>query len=111
VSKGSRNRQQAREKITKMRALEARRRRRRSWAAGIGAAVVVIAVAVGLTLAVAGSSGGSNLGDWRHAAAEALLARLAGDPPAGRLSRAGGTRRRPDPPRRAAGQHRHRCHR
>ena len=27
------------------------------------------------------------------------------------LSRADGTRRRPDPPRHAAGQHRHRCHR
>jgi hypothetical protein len=61
VSKGSRNRQQAREKITKMRALEARRRRRRSWVAGIGGAVVAIAVAVGITLAVAGSSGGSIL--------------------------------------------------
>ena len=61
MSKGSRNRQQAREKITKMRALEARRRRRRSWVAGIGGAVVAIAVAVGITLAVAGSSGGSNL--------------------------------------------------
>jgi hypothetical protein len=62
VSKGSRNRQQAREKITKMRALEARRRRRRSWMTGIGAAVVVIAAAAGITLAVAGSSGGSSLG-------------------------------------------------
>ena len=62
MSKGSRNRQRAREKITKIRALEARRRRRRSWVAGIGAAFVVIAAAVGITLAVAGSSGGSNLG-------------------------------------------------
>jgi hypothetical protein len=62
VSKGSRNRQQAREKITKMRALETRRRRRRSWVAGIGAALVVIAAAVGITLAAAGSSGGSNWG-------------------------------------------------
>jgi hypothetical protein len=62
VSKGSRNRQQAREKITKMRALEARRRRRRSWVTGIGAAFVVIAAAVGITLAAAGSSGGSNRG-------------------------------------------------
>jgi hypothetical protein len=62
VSKGSRNGQQAREKITKMRALEARRRRRRSWVAGISAAVVVIAAAVGITLAVAGSSDGANLG-------------------------------------------------
>jgi hypothetical protein len=62
VSKGSGNRQQAREKITKMRALEARRRQRRSWVAGIGAAFVVIAAAVGITFAAAGSSGGSNRG-------------------------------------------------
>ena len=62
MSKGSRNRQRAREKIAKMRALEARRKRRHSWMAGIGAAVVVIAVAAGITLAAAGSSGGgSNL--------------------------------------------------
>jgi hypothetical protein len=59
VPNGSRNRQQAREKITQMRALEARRRRRRSWVAGIGGAVVAIAVAVGITLAAAGSGGGS----------------------------------------------------
>jgi hypothetical protein len=62
VSKGSRNRQQAQEKITKLRALEARRRRRRNWMAGIGAAVVGIAAAAGITLAAAGSSGGSNPG-------------------------------------------------
>ena len=55
MSKGSRDRQQAREKITKMRPWRRGGRRRRSWVAGIGAAVVVIAVAVGITLAVAGS--------------------------------------------------------
>jgi hypothetical protein len=58
VSKGSRNRQQAREKIASMRAMEARRRRRRNWMAWTGAAVVVAAAAVGITL-VATRSGGS----------------------------------------------------
>jgi hypothetical protein len=54
VSKASRNRQQAREKIARMRALEAKRKRRRNWLIGIGAAVVVIAAAVGITLAATG---------------------------------------------------------
>lgn len=54
MSKSNRNRQQAREKIAKMRALEARRKRRRNWFAGIGAAVVVAAAAVGITLAATG---------------------------------------------------------
>ncbi len=58
MSKGDRNRQQAREKIAKMRALEAKRKRRRSWMIGIGAAVVVAAAAVGITLAVTGSKSG-----------------------------------------------------
>jgi hypothetical protein len=62
VSKGSRNRQQAREKIARMRALEARRRRRRNWMTGIGAAVVVIAAAVGITLAVTRTGGSPNPG-------------------------------------------------
>jgi hypothetical protein len=52
VSKGSRNRQQAREKIARMQALEARRRRRRNWLTGTGVAVVAIAAAVGISLAV-----------------------------------------------------------
>jgi hypothetical protein len=64
MSKGARNRQQARAKIAQMRALEARRRRRRNWLAGIGAAAVVIAVAAGITLAATngggpGAAGGS----------------------------------------------------
>jgi hypothetical protein len=54
VSKGSRNRQEAREKITKMRPW-----RRGGGGVAVGwpgsARVVVIAVAVGITLAVAGS--------------------------------------------------------
>jgi len=54
VSKGSRNRQQAREKIAQARALEARRRRRRLWLGGLGAVTVVAATAVGITLAVTG---------------------------------------------------------
>jgi hypothetical protein len=56
VSKGNRNRQQAREKIAQMRAQEAQRRRRRNWLAGLGAAVVVAAAAVGIALAVSSSS-------------------------------------------------------
>ena len=54
MSKGSRNRQQAREKIAQARALEARRRRRRLWLGGLGAVTVVAATAVGITLAVTG---------------------------------------------------------
>jgi hypothetical protein len=57
VSKGSRTRQQAREKIVRMRAMEARRRRRRTWIAGTGAVVLAAAVAVGVTLAVSRSAG------------------------------------------------------
>ncbi len=59
VSKGDRNRRQAREKIAQMRALEARRKRRRNWLAGAGATAVVIIAAVGITLAVT-SGNGSN---------------------------------------------------
>jgi hypothetical protein len=58
VSKGERNRQQAREKIAQMRALEAQRKRRRNWLIGAGTAVVVAAAAVGITLAATGSKGG-----------------------------------------------------
>jgi hypothetical protein len=54
VSKGSRDRQRARDKIAQARALEARRRRRRLWLGGLGAAAVVAAAAVGITLAVTG---------------------------------------------------------
>jgi len=57
VSKGSRNKQQAREKAARMRAEQTRRRRRRVWAAVTGIAVIVIAAAVGVTLAVAGGGG------------------------------------------------------
>ena len=56
MSKGERNRQQARAKVAQMRALEARRRRRRNWMAGIGTAAVVIIAAAGITLAVSSSS-------------------------------------------------------
>jgi len=60
VSKSSRNRQQAREKIAQARALEARRRRRRLWLAGLGAVVVAAAAAVGITLAVTGGRGAAS---------------------------------------------------
>ena len=58
MAKGSRNRQQARERIAQQRALEARRRRRRNWLAAIGAALVVAGGATGIALAV--TSGGSH---------------------------------------------------
>jgi hypothetical protein len=58
VSKTSRTKQTAREKIARMQALEAQRRRRRYWIAGISAAVLVIIAAIGITLTVA--SGGAN---------------------------------------------------
>jgi len=57
VSKGSRNRQRAREKIAQMRALEARRRRRRNWLVGIGAAAAVAIAAAGIALAVTRGGG------------------------------------------------------
>jgi len=57
VSKGSRNRQQARQKIAQMRALEARRRRRRNWLVGIGAAAAVAIAAAGIALAVTRGGG------------------------------------------------------
>jgi len=62
VSKANGNRQDARAKISQMRAQEARRKRRRHWLAGIGAAVVVIIAAVGITLAVTSSSGSAGGG-------------------------------------------------
>jgi hypothetical protein len=90
VSKGARNRQQARAKIAKMRALEARRRRRRSWTTGAGAAVVVIAAAAGITLAVI--SGGGNPSPGAGSTPQLKLASLAslGTPrPAGSPGRTG----------------------
>jgi hypothetical protein len=57
VSKGERNRQQAREKIAQMRALEANRKRRRNWLISLGAVVIVAAAAVGITLAATGGKG------------------------------------------------------
>lgn len=58
MSKGDRNRQQAREKIAKMRALEAQRKRRRNWLISLGAVVIVAAAAVGIVLAVSGNKSG-----------------------------------------------------
>ena len=59
MSKGERNRQGARGKIARQRALEARRRRNRNWLISIGAVVVVAAAAVGITLAVTGNKSGT----------------------------------------------------
>ena len=55
MSKASRNKQAARERIVRLRAEQARRRRRRIRVAG--SAAVVVAVVAGITLAVTGSSG------------------------------------------------------
>jgi hypothetical protein len=57
VSKGDRNRQRTREKITQTRALEARRRRRRAWLAGIGLVAVLAGGGAGIAVAVSGSGG------------------------------------------------------
>ena len=57
MSKASRNKQAARERIARLRAEQARRRRRRIRLAGSAAAAMVIAVVAGITLAVTGSSG------------------------------------------------------
>jgi len=59
VSKGGRNREQAREKIAQMRALEARRKRRRNWLISLGAVVIVAAAAIGIALAATGGKGGA----------------------------------------------------
>jgi hypothetical protein len=62
VSKASRNRQQARERIAQQRAQEASRRRRMRMLAGAGGVVVVAAAATGIALAVSSGSGGANGG-------------------------------------------------
>jgi len=56
VSKASRNRENARQRIARERAEQARRRKQRMWAAIGGGVVVVAAAAVGITLAVTGGS-------------------------------------------------------
>ena len=58
MSKGSRNRSKAAEKVAQMRAAEARRKRRQRLLIGAGAVVVVAGLAVGITLGVSG--GGSS---------------------------------------------------
>jgi hypothetical protein len=64
MSKASRNRQVAQEKIAQLRAEAARRRRRRNWLAGGAAAVVVAGAATGITIAATGggSTGAPNAG-------------------------------------------------
>ncbi len=68
MSKGSRQSEQARAKIARMRAEEARRRRRRLWIGGIVAAVLLIGAVVGLSLAVGagGASSGASGGGGSH---------------------------------------------
>jgi hypothetical protein len=62
VSKGSRNKQAARERIARMRAEQARRRRRRIRVASSAAAAVVVAVVAGIILAVTGGGSGATTG-------------------------------------------------
>ena len=84
MSKASRNRSKASEKIAQQRAQEARRRRRRLWLAGTGAVVVVAAAVVGITLAVGGSTpqaGGST--PQHKLAALSTLGTLSPAPPPG----------------------------
>ncbi len=62
MSKGERNRQKAREQITQMRAVEARRKRRRTWMTGIGVTAAVAVVAVAIALVATRNSGGTSGG-------------------------------------------------
>jgi len=61
MSKSSRNKETARQRLARERAEQARRRRRRLWLIAGGAAVVVIAAVVAITLAVTGGSSGGGL--------------------------------------------------
>jgi hypothetical protein len=72
VSKGERNRQQARERIAQMRALEARRRRRRNVIAGVAAAVAVAAAGAGIGVAISNNSSNSGGGGTPHLKLAAL---------------------------------------
>jgi hypothetical protein len=76
----SKARQQAREKLARIKADQARRRRRRLWLAGLSAVVVVAAAAVGITLAA--NSGGSPRLDL---ASLTSLGKLTPAPPGGPL--------------------------
>jgi hypothetical protein len=58
----SKARQQAREKLTRIKAEQARRRRQRLWLAGISAVVVVAAAAVGITLAASRGASRASVG-------------------------------------------------
>ncbi|HYZ53390.1 MAG TPA: hypothetical protein VE733_07790 [Streptosporangiaceae bacterium] len=58
MDEDGRNRQQAREKITRMRAEEQRHRRRRTWLLGTGGLVVAAIAIVAITLAVTRTSSG-----------------------------------------------------
>jgi hypothetical protein len=74
VAKDSRQNEQARAKIARMRAEEARRRRRRLWIGGIAAAVLLIGAVVGISLAAGagGTSSGASGGSASHSATPQL---------------------------------------
>ncbi len=87
MSKGSRNRQQAREKIAQAKALEARRRRRRVWLTVAAAVVIAAGAAAGITLAVSGGGARASGGGPAALALAPLstLGRLRPAPPSGPL--------------------------
>jgi hypothetical protein len=95
MSKGSRNRQRAQEKIAQARALEARRRRRRVWLTVAASAVIVAGAATGITLAVTGGGAQATAGGPSRPALAPLstLGRLKPAPPPGPLGPEGA----PDP--------------
>jgi hypothetical protein len=77
VSKAGRNRENARQRIARQRAEEARRRKQRLWAMIGGGAVVVIGVVVAVVLVVTSGGGGSGGGNNSPIAAkEAPLSSL-----------------------------------
>ena len=69
MSKGSRNKQAARDKIERMRADEARKRRRRVLIGSVAGAAVVIGAGVGIALSVNGGAKNSNSATAAHSLA------------------------------------------
>jgi hypothetical protein len=85
VSKSSRNRQQARERIESMRAQEARRRRRWLWLAGVGAIAVLAAAGVGIALALGQGGSATTSGSQPTLASLRTLGKLTPPPRPGPL--------------------------
>ncbi len=83
----SKGRQQARDKLARIRAEQARQRRRRLWLASVSAVVVVAAAVVGITLAASGGGSQASAGGLRRLDLAPLtgLGRLAPAQPGGPL--------------------------